>query len=69
MENSESFGLAFAFVFVIWLLGIFWHPFGTPTNAWHWVFGISNVFFGMGFFYFSQKESEPEEDQEEYPEG
>jgi len=64
MQDSNKFFWAFLTTFVVWLLGLFWHPFGYPINAWYWIFVSLMVVFGIGYFYCVNKESKPE-DQEE----
>ena len=49
MEKTEKCAYGFLVVFVVWALGIFWHPFGYPNVYWHlilWVVMIGILIFG-----------------------
>ena len=64
MKDSEKFFWAFITTFIVYVLGIFWHPFGQPTSAWHWIFWILMIFMAAGYFYCTSKEEKPEEERE-----
>ena len=65
MDNSEKCGYMFVIVFIIQALGLFWHPFGTPTTAWHVIlWGIMLILLLLGYTS-CEDYKKKEEDQEE----
>ena len=65
MQDSEKFTWAMITTFVVWALGVAWHPFGYPTPTWHIILWALIAFFGLIHFVLVQKESDESEPEEE----